>query len=714
MASMTTFTATSLTKQLVDTWVSEGLVGRREKVDTERLEFLLNNPDVPKKDKALLTAWKKLIKEGCWADIVYVLGKNVKDSDEALGRLNAKGGVGLQAFPRDIRNALAQRLYWDIDMVSAHPTLTRELSRRHNLSTTYQDELINNRNDKISELMDLKECSKELAKIYITAIYFGEEISCASLPDFYKQLYKEVDTARKVITQDKDWTEALRFLTGKKKNRLGSAFSYILQTIERGCLLAMEKSAKRNGRNFDTYIHDGGLIRRREGEEEFPEALLRTMEADILNETGFVVSLVSKPMETSYTFAIKENTAYLEMKDKFENEEGIFSVKNPCCFGRVYNGKLQMLDGGDIGKNYETWKVDGEAFLPMWRKDPERREYEEFVFLPGKEAPPHQFNLFTGWDFKPEQNDALVERWVYLVSLLANHDEECKNWLLDYFAHIFQRPWDKPGVAVVLKGKKGSGKDTPCDALGRLLGVMFYNTGTPEKSIFSAFNGMMMKNLLVKLEEATYSNGKANEDVLKYYITTPTLDVQQKNKDQFNVPNFSRWIFTTNWNVSVVTSDDERRYAFFQTSDERVGDRAFWDETYTILHSNGFNEALLHYLLNRDISKFKPRNYPETQYARDVKQSFIPIVAQYFREWIDKHDIPDEDIPDFQQQAVKMMEKINDMGKFKINHISLYNAIKEDFGDVVVRTTPHNKVHYGFNVVRMREHLENKGWWARV
>jgi len=707
---MTTITIQTLTKQLVDTWASDGLLGKREKVDTERLEFLLNNPDVPKKDKALLTAWKKLIKEGCWADILYVLGKNVKDCDDALGRLNAKGGIGLQAFQRDIRNALAQRIYWDIDIVSAHPTLTRELSLRHALSTKYQDELITNRNEKIAELMDLKQCPKEIAKIYITSIYFGDEYSCASLPEFYKNLYKEVDIARKVITQDPEWSDALRFLNGKKKNRLGSAFSYILQTIERGCLLAMDKSAKRNGRNLDTYIHDGGLIRKREGEEEFPEELLRVMEADILTETGFSVSLISKAMETTYTFAIKENTAYLEMKEKFENVENVFSIKNPACFGRVYNGKLQMLDSGDLQKNYQTWKVDGEPFLPMWKEDPKRREYEEFVFLPGQEAPPHQFNLFTGWELTPEQNDELIARWIELVDNVANHDKICREWILDYIAHLFQKPWDKPGVAIVVKGKKGSGKDTPFDALGRALGNMFYNTGTPEKSVFSAFNGMMIKNLLCKFEEATYSNGKANEDVLKYFITTPTLDVQQKNKDQFNVKNFSRFVFTSNHNVPVVVSDDERRYAFFETSNDRIGDRAFWDETYEIVYSEGFTKALLYYVLNRDISNFNPRNYPETQYGRDMKQSFIPIHAQYFQDWIERND----DTERFYLQAFKMLEKMNDMTKFKMTHLTLHSVLKDEYKDVVIRTTPHNKVHYAFDVETMREHLKSKKWWVEM
>jgi hypothetical protein len=476
--------------------------------------------------------------------------------------------------------------------------------------------------------------------VFITALYFGEAISYASLPNFYKQLWTEVDNARKVITQDEVWFEALRFLNGKKKNRLGSAFSFVLQTIERECLFAMEKSAKRNGRSLDTYIHDGGLIRKREGEEEFPETLLRIFEKDIEADTGFKLNLVSKPMDTSYVFAIKENSAYLEMKQKFEEEERVFSIKlKPGGWGRVYEKELYLFDSGDLSKNYETWKVDGKDFLSMWRKDETRREYEKLVFQPGREPPPKCFNMFIGWSIEPKQNDARIERWLDLIDNVANHDAAVRDWVLGWLAHLFQRPYEKPGVALVIKGKKGSGKDTPFDQLNQLLGKMYYNTGTPEKSIFSNFNGMMMYNLLFKFEEATYKDGKANEDALKYIVTTPDLDVQQKNKDSFNVANFSRFIFTTNNPVPVVTSDDERRFFFIQTSDDKRGQRAFWDETYEGFKHPEFAPALLHYLLHHDISNWKPRDYPETAYGKSVKQAFIPNHAQYFRDWIEKMEI---------------------------------------------------------------------------
>ena len=706
-----TTTAVALTKTLVEAWSSDMAITKREKVDMERLDFLRTNPDVPAKIKGILSAWGKLVKEGCWAEVLYVLGKNAKFSDDALGRLNAKNGIGLQSFPRDIRNALAQRVYWDIDIASAHPTLCRELCNRYTLPTVYQDEFIANKSEKMNEIMEVKDCNKDSAKITITSLYFGDEYAYTSLPEFYKNLWKEIDIARKVITQDEEWTESLKFLNGKKKNRLGSAFSFILQSIERACLLSMERSAKKNGRSLDTYIHDGGLIRKREGEEEFPDALLRTFEADILKDVGFNVTLASKPMETSFTFAINENTEYLEKKHKFENEENVFSVKHPAMWCRVFENQLKMLDTAELTKNYETWTVGEDKFLSMWRADPTRREYEEFVFLPNMIAPSNKFNLFMGYAVEPKRNDELVGRWLECVSLACGKQQKSIEYVLNWSAHLIQVPNDKIGVAIVCKGLKGSGKDSSFNALGNVLGrKMFYNTGTPDKSVFSKFNSMMKTNLLTKFEEATYGNGKEYEDMLKYFITSPTLDIQEKGKDQFNAPNFSRFVFTTNHDIPVVVSDDERRYFFTQTSPDRIGDRAFWNETYSIFAREEFNQALLYYLLNRDISQFEPRNYPETEYGKSVKQAFIPTHAQYFQSWIERCD--DGEVKQFHQQAYKLLEKINENSKFKMTNRQLHDALATEYVGIVERTTPLNKVHYRFGFEEMQQHLRNKGWWV--
>jgi len=54
------------------------------------------------------------------------------------------------------------------------------------------------------------------------------------------------------------------------------------------------------GRSMDVLIHDGGLVRKIDGESELPSNLIRKVEEKVKEMTGYTVSLVVKPMETSF------------------------------------------------------------------------------------------------------------------------------------------------------------------------------------------------------------------------------------------------------------------------------------------------------------------------------------------------------------------------------------------------------------------------------
>jgi Family of unknown function (DUF5906) len=702
-------TTVATASSLYALWSKDIAIVKREKVDIEWIRFLLNNPNIQKDEKIKLRAWLKQIVEGCYVDITYKLGKNCKAGDEMMGRLTALRGIGLQCFRCEIRNALAHRNYHDIDIQGAHPTLCAQLCKKKGFVHTFQDEFVRTRKEKVAELCDAMNITPEEAKLRLTALYFGG--GCDGMPEFFQNLYNELAVVRPLIVNDTDLLPHLKFLNGKP-NRMGKALAFILQTHERNCLMAMDNSLTAQGRMMDVFIHDGGLVRRKEGEECFPVDLLRKMEADVEKATGFKIVLVEKPMECVWSLDTEiENNVYNELKQKFENEEGVFSIKHPACWGRVVDGELHLMDTSDLMKNYETWRIEDEPFLPMWRRDANRREYEKLDFLPGMTAPPGVFNLFLGYAVQPEQNDDLVKRWVELIVNICNGNQEHADWLLNWCAHIFQKPYEKSGVAVVIKGQKGSGKDTPFDQFRSLLGTMYYNTSTPEKSIFSNFNKMMINNLVFKMEEATYKDNKTNEDPLKSFITSPTIDIQIKGKDQFCVRNYSRFLFTTNHDVPVVISDDERRYAFFETSDALRGNRAFWNETYAIFANPKFPSALLYYLLNRDIRTFDERDAPETEYSNSVKQAFIPSHALYIRDWIEKND----DAEELRVQAYSLLGKINEFNpKTTMTHRQLHDVMEKYYKNVITKTKPGNKVIYSFKPDEMRAHLIRLKWWIDV
>jgi hypothetical protein len=81
--------------------------------------------------------------------------------------------------------------------------------------------------------------------------------------------------------------------------KLSSCLSLVLQTEEHKVLMDIDAKLTQLGRSMDTFIFDGGLVRKKENEDELPESVLRQCEEHVKQTLGYDIKLVVKPMETS-------------------------------------------------------------------------------------------------------------------------------------------------------------------------------------------------------------------------------------------------------------------------------------------------------------------------------------------------------------------------------------------------------------------------------
>ena len=694
--------------ELLNSWVADTCVIKEERIDVDMLTHLLTlTDDLPREDILKLKSIKKGLTKGCVFSAVYKLGKQMKSADENLGRLCVLKGIGLQGLNRDLRAALAMANYHDVDINSAHPTLMLQLCEKKGLVCAEQSKFIRERKEWIEGLCEALMCDRDHAKKRINSLYFGYTNASDDLPDQWKALHAEVLRARSNIVAGADWASHLKFLNGRD-NRQGTGLSFILQTIERSCLIAMEKSATKNKRSLDVLIHDGGLIRKEPGEDTLPDALLRRMEADVLTDTGFKVCLSVKPMETSFQTKLEKGESYAEMKARFEKE--LFRVKNPAGFVRIHNKKIQEVSLTDLGLLYSEWKVDGESFINLWRGDTDMKTYERFVFMPGVVPPDEDFNTFLGFEYEPREGD--VAPYLELISLACNHEQRCIDYMLNYEAHIVQKPWEKPGVAIVVKGIKGCGKDTSFDFLGDLLGHMFHNTYTPETTIWGRFNGDMKHNLLAKIEEANLSMmTKAEEEKFKSIITAPKHTFENKGKDVGDSkPSYSRFIATTNNAVPVHITDDERRFCLIQSSHERRGDHEYWTSVRAWWDKKESKEAVMWLLMNRDLTGFNPRrDYPKTNYYYEVLSAFIPHHAAYLQRWIENND----EVELFSKKPRDFLNAINATPglKFPMSERGFASAMM----DYPFERPLHTGIkYYEIKTADLKAFLQEKKWWVEL
>ena len=705
------------TQTLVSAWSADMSITKEEIIDVNALAILAKTDDLSAEDHAKLRAIKRKLVRGRYLDSTYKLGKNIKAVDSDVGRLCVVRSVGLQALPRQIRGALAMANYHDIDIEGCHPTLCLQVCERQGIACEAQKEFLANRARYMDELCEHLQVDKGRVKERINALYFGFPSASDGMPDFFvKTLHPELMKARELIVSLSEWAEHIKFLRGKD-NRQGRALSYILQTIERSCLLELDASATRNKRSLDVFIHDGGLIRKLDGEKIFPVDLLRIFEDDILKRTGFKVRLAVKPLTTDLDVSNSSEANYTSHKKEFEKT--CFKINDPACYVRIYDAKVSFLDIGKLGHIYANDFVDGELFITKWRADPDNLTYERVDFLPELPVPADTYNLWRGFPTHPIAGPVDVIQGV--LRTLCNHDQLAFDYIENYVAHMFQKPGEKPGVCICVQSdEEGAGKETYWNFIGEILGQhLFFNTSRPEDTVFGRFNGSLKEVLLIKFEEADFETNRKNEGALKALITSTHASYEAKNENAVTLRSYCRCVMTTNNVVPMVISDTNRRFMMIQASPEKVGDTEYWERVHTELAKPESKSAYFDYLMNKDISNFNPRKFPKTSYMEDTITTMRPQSAVFFQHEIEKAEgrasVGDEPVDELLTwKARDMITKINEGAKFQYSDQKFGREMKKKYANVLQREHTSTGTLYKVRVADLKAHLQAKHWWVEL
>jgi len=198
-----------------------------------------------------------------------------------------------------------------------------------------------------------------------------------------------------------------------------------------------------------------------------------------------------------------------------------------------------------------------------------------------------------------------------------------------YFAHLVQRPGDKPLTAIVFQGAKGVGKNALVERVGHLLGRHFM-VASNRRYLLSNFNGHLERMLLFALDEAFWSGDKASESVLKDLITGQRHVIEHKGKEPYAVANKTRIAILGNEEWVVPASHDERRFAVYKVGAKRQG-QPKWFETMRLGMERGGYAVLLRHLLDVDLAGYNPNVAPATEGLREQKHaSFAPHMDWWF------------------------------------------------------------------------------------
>lgn len=308
--------------------------------------------------------------------------------------------------------------------------------------------------------------------------------------------------------------------------------------------------------------------------------------------------------------------------------------------------KLEHLATAAFHAKFAARKITyGKRVVPLtqdWMEWAGRRSYDGIVFVPGQPVPERFYNVWTGFSVAPlpadetpsaEAQAALDAFLDHARANVCKGNEALYRYLIGYFAHLVQRPWEKPLVSLVFRGGKGVGKNALVERVGDLLGPHFLVTSN-RRYLIGNFNGHLENCLLFALDEAFWSGDKQAEGIVKDLITGKSHVVEHKGKEPYTVDNRTRVVIIGNESWLVPASHDERRFAVYDVGDGRKQDLAFF-QTMREGMARGGSRLLLRFLQGVDLTGFDLNAAPSTAALLDQKHESLEPLQQWWLACLD-------------------------------------------------------------------------------
>lgn len=289
-----------------------------------------------------------------------------------------------------------------------------------------------------------------------------------------------------------------------------------------------------------------------------------------------------------------------------------------------FGNRFTEIAGSDGKMRAVTW-------AKAWHSHPDRRSYDGVEFFPnpdGAQGTPGYLNFWRGFDVTPSPAGSYGIFRDHLLNNVCDGDPELFKYVFGWMAHIVQKPRERLGTAIVLRGQRGTGKSKVGEVLGSLFSSHYFQVDDA-RYVTGQFNAYMASCLLLQTDEAVWAGDKSGEGRLKGLITSEMQMIESKGVDPIRMRNFVRVIFTSNEGWVVPAGMDERRYVILDVNPRCAQNRAYFAEMDEELN-NGGRERLLHDLQTFDLSKVDLWRLPQTQALLDQKVRSLDTIDDFW------------------------------------------------------------------------------------
>jgi len=262
----------------------------------------------------------------------------------------------------------------------------------------------------------------------------------------------------------------------------------------------------------------------------------------------------------------------------------------------------------------------------LWMRDHRRTVVYDLTYAPGQPRLCQQnsisyLNRWPGWGCLPVPGD--VTPWLLLMANNIRHPPVME-WLLDWFAYPLQNPGKKLHSYPLIFGEPGTGKDRLFAPIYQIYGQNITKISSTQLS--SNFNSSYAERQFVQADElkSQHFTADAINQVIKGIVTNEEFIVNRKNQEEYTIPNVANLAITSNYVESVKLDEGDRRATVINWNSEAAGgvdyrgDSFYWT-TYSDWCETSGGPAVFAYLLQRDLSNFKPKSWSlDTDEKEDV------------------------------------------------------------------------------------------------
>jgi len=581
----------------------------------------------------------------CKGEIRRVYSYTLKTPNEVGGRLYC--GNSVQGLGRRVRGFLCKN-WTDVDMKNAHPVIARYLCKKNNIEIPMLNYYIENRDVICSRF------GKDGKTMFLCALN-DDKLNKKVKDKFFNDFDKECKMIQSKMTSLPEYKHIVDTTPlDKSYNWNGSAFNRIMCVYENKILQEVITVLNSKNIKIGALMFDGIMVypsKKEDGtlQDYYKDELLLNDISNHINNKFEGLNMNFSYKEHNDEIVMPENYE-MEIQIEREKDDGYFTIKKEfekthakivekAVFIKEKNdGEIVIMTRTKIKDAYEHLKYtdySGEQpkskqFIMTWLIDDNIRQYMDFaVYPPPLISPKGIYNLWKPFAISKYTDEYIRDEeglniFKNHIKILCGNDDIVTDYIIKWIAQMFQYPSVKT-IAPTFISDQGAGKGTLLGLLSVLMGSRkIFETTTPSRDVWGAFNSLMASSFLVNLNEMCKKEALDAEGQIKGLITDSNLTINKKNQDPYVIQSYHRFLITTNKNDPINTKKGDRRNLIIESSSEKAEQTPenikYFEDLRETFGKLAAQRTIYDYLMSiPDMDTFHRIPMPKTEYQNDMK-----------------------------------------------------------------------------------------------